>query len=87
MGGITSSIRGRFPPPPTFMEKDLPLLHGRVSIITGGYSGCEFELVEMLFQAGGKTYIAGRDEGQTKRTIGEILQTRGATDTTGVAGL
>lgn len=49
-----------FPPTPTLTEANLPSQKGKVFIVTGGASGVGFELCKILYQAGGKVYIAGR---------------------------
>ncbi|KAF2094813.1 NAD(P)-binding protein [Rhizodiscina lignyota] len=49
-----------FPPTPTLTEANLPSQKGRVFIVTGGYSGIGLELARILYNAGGKVYIAGR---------------------------
>ncbi|KAK4502037.1 hypothetical protein PRZ48_007848 [Zasmidium cellare] len=49
-----------FPPRPTLTEVNLPSQKGRVFIVTGGASGVGFELCKILYQAGGKVYLAGR---------------------------
>ncbi|KAL2219685.1 hypothetical protein M432DRAFT_662271 [Thermoascus aurantiacus ATCC 26904] len=73
MGSVISVIRSRFPPPPTFAEKDIPPLNGRVFIVTGGYSGVGLELARMLFHAGGKVYIAGRSKQKAEAAMKDIL--------------
>ncbi len=49
-----------YPPSPTLTERNLPNQKGKVFIITGGASGIGLELATILYQAGGKIYIAGR---------------------------
>ncbi|KAL8714009.1 MAG: hypothetical protein Q9220_002155 [cf. Caloplaca sp. 1 TL-2023] len=61
-----------FPPPPTLTEANLPSQKGKVFIVTGGYSGIGFELCQILYQAGGKIYLAGRSEAKTQAAIEEI---------------
>lgn len=61
-----------FPPNPTLTEKNLPSQKGKVFIITGGASGIGYQLAAILFQAGGKVYIAGRSEANAMRAIEEI---------------
>lgn len=73
MGSVISVIRSRFPPPPTFTEKDIPPLNGRVFIVTGGYSGVGLELARMLFHAGGKVYIASRSKQKAEAAMKDIL--------------
>ncbi|KAE8555699.1 hypothetical protein EYB25_000397 [Talaromyces marneffei] len=61
-----------FPPQPTLTEVNLPSQKGKVFIVTGGYSGVGYELVTMLYQAGGKVYLAGRSEDKANAAIAEI---------------
>jgi NAD(P)-dependent dehydrogenase (short-subunit alcohol dehydrogenase family) len=58
-----------FPPQPTLTEKNLASQNGKVFIVTGGASGVGLELAKILFQAGGKVYIAGRSEVNARRAI------------------
>ncbi|KAK9238845.1 hypothetical protein V1525DRAFT_82374 [Lipomyces kononenkoae] len=66
MGGILAQ---NFPPSPTFTEKNVPSLAGKVFIVTGGNSGVGLELVKILYSKGGTVYIAGRSP---KKTAAEI---------------
>lgn len=68
--GVTYSQM--FPPSPTFTESNLPSQHGKVFIITGGYSGVGFELAKILFSANGTVYVAGRDEARASAAIEQI---------------
>ncbi|KAL8948521.1 MAG: hypothetical protein Q9222_005302 [Ikaeria aurantiellina] len=61
-----------FPPKPTLTEANLPSQKGKVFIVTGGYSGVGLELCKILYQAGGKIYIAGRSEAKAQAAIAEI---------------
>ncbi|KAF4439934.1 hypothetical protein F53441_12435 [Fusarium austroafricanum] len=63
-----------FPPKPHFTEENLTSQEGRVFIVTGGYSGVGFELSRMLYQAGGRVYIAGRSVEQGEAAILEIVK-------------
>ena len=56
-----------FPPTPTLTEANLPSQKGKVFIVTGGASGVGFELCSILYQKGGKVYLAGRS--RSKRTV------------------
>lgn len=69
MGAMWSQF---FPPHPTLTEANLPSQKGKVFIVTGGYSGVGYELVTMLYQAGGKVYLAGRSEEKANAAIAEI---------------
>lgn len=68
--GVT--ISQLFPPRPTFTEADLPSLKGRVFIVTGGASGIGYQLASILYNAGGRVYIAGRSEANARRSISDI---------------
>ncbi|CEO60955.1 hypothetical protein PMG11_05394 [Penicillium brasilianum] len=61
-----------FPPKPTLTETNLPSQKGKVFIVTGGYSGVGFELCKILYQAGGKVYLAGRSEEKALQAIADI---------------
>jgi NAD(P)-dependent dehydrogenase (short-subunit alcohol dehydrogenase family) len=65
-----------FPPAPTITEASLPSQEGRVFIVTGGYSGVGFELCAILYRAGGKVYLAGRDEEKGLAAIVKIKAQR-----------
>ncbi|KAF6807481.1 putative short-chain dehydrogenase [Colletotrichum sojae] len=60
------------PPPPSFVEDDLPTQEGRVFIVTGGYSGIGYELSRMIWRRGGVVYIAGRDPEKARQAISAI---------------
>ena len=61
-----------FPPNPTLTESNLPSQKGKVFIVTGGYSGVGLELCIILYQAGGKVYLAGRSEAKAQEAISHI---------------
>ena len=61
-----------FPPPPTLTEANLPSQKGKVFIVTGGASGVGFELCTILYQAGGKIYLAGRSEANAQSAMSKI---------------
>lgn len=61
-----------FPPRPTLTETNLPSQKGKVFIVTGGTSGVGFELCALLYQAGGKVYLAGRSESNAQAAISKI---------------
>ena len=67
-----------FPPAPTFTDKDLPSLAGKVFIVTGAASGLGFELAKIIYLAGGTVYIAARSVSRCDDAIEKIkVQTRG----------
>ena len=80
MGAGLSQI---FPPSPPLTEKNVPSLKGKVFIVTGGASGVGYELSKILFQAGGKVYIAGRSEEKAQNAISEIKALDRDTSTAG----
>jgi NAD(P)-dependent dehydrogenase (short-subunit alcohol dehydrogenase family) len=61
-----------FPPQPTLTEANLSSQHGKVFIVTGGASGIGFELVRILYHAGGTVYIGGRNEKKALQAIDAI---------------
>ena len=61
-----------FPPQPTLTEANLPSQNGKVFLVTGGYSGVGLELCRILYQAGGRVYLAGRSEAKAKDAISQI---------------
>ena len=69
MGVIFSQF---FPPKPTLTEANLPSQKGKVFIVTGGASGVGFELCAILYQAGGKVYLAGRSEANAQSAMSKI---------------
>jgi NAD(P)-dependent dehydrogenase (short-subunit alcohol dehydrogenase family) len=80
MGAALSQV---FPPSPPLTEKNLPSQDGKVFIVTGGASGMGYEIARILFQAGGKVYIAGRSEETAKNAISEIKALKNEKSTTG----
>lgn len=61
-----------FPPAPTLTEANLPSQAGKVFIVTGGASGVGLELCRILYQAGGRVYMAGRSELNAQSAISQI---------------
>ncbi|KAI9690617.1 MAG: hypothetical protein M1820_009974 [Bogoriella megaspora] len=61
-----------FPPRPTLTEANLPSQKGKVFLVTGGYSGVGYELCAILYQAGGKVYLAGRSSTKARDAIRSI---------------
>lgn len=68
-----STLSAFFPPPPTFLPKDLPSLKGRVHIITGAASGIGYELAKILYLKGGVVYIAARSTQRCNGAIEKLL--------------
>src|SRR5690348_4263553 len=61
-----------FPPSPAFTEANISSQKGKVFIVTGGTSGIGFELCRVLYQAGGKVYLASRSEEDANVAIEKI---------------
>jgi NAD(P)-dependent dehydrogenase (short-subunit alcohol dehydrogenase family) len=61
-----------FPPTPSFTEKNLPRQDGKVFIVTGAASGIGYQLAKMLYEAGGKVYVAGRSEAKAQEAMTQI---------------
>ena len=61
-----------FPPKADLTEANLPSQEGKVFIVTGGYSGIGFELCTILYNAGGKVYLAGRSQEKAEAAIAKI---------------
>ncbi|KAI3331565.1 NAD(P)-binding protein [Xylariaceae sp. AK1471] len=60
---MASFIKGVFTEKPKFLEKDIPDLHGKVFIITGGTGGIGLELAKILYHANAsRIYLLGRSE-------------------------
>ncbi|KAF9442867.1 NAD(P)-binding protein [Macrolepiota fuliginosa MF-IS2] len=57
-------------------EEDLGDLHGKVTIITGGYSGIGYSTTQFLVRKGARVYLATRNEQGTKEAI-ERLEKEG----------
>lgn len=75
---MVSVFSAIFPPAPSFTEKDLPSLKGKVFIITGAASGVGFELAKMLYVAGGSVYVTARSVSRCEGAIQKIkAQTSG----------
>ncbi len=53
-------------------EANLPGQKGKVFVVTGGASGVGLELCALLYQAGGKVYLAGRSETKAEAAITKI---------------
>lgn len=61
-----------FPPAPSFTEKNLASLTGKVFIVTGAASGVGFELAKILYIAGGNVYVSARSASQCESAINLI---------------
>ncbi|KAF2648230.1 NAD(P)-binding protein [Lophiostoma macrostomum CBS 122681] len=64
-----------FLPEPPITSKNCPDQHGRVFIVTGGYSGIGFELCSILYKRNATVYIAGRSDAKGFDAISNIQKT------------
>ena len=69
MGNTFSRL---FPPHATLTDRNLPSQKGKVFIVTGNYSGIGYELVTILFRAGGIVYVEGGSEAKAQECIEEL---------------
>jgi NAD(P)-dependent dehydrogenase (short-subunit alcohol dehydrogenase family) len=69
MGAIMNQL---LPPKPTYTEKNVTSLTGKVFIVTGGNSGVGLALVKILYSNGGTIYIASRSASQIATAIEEV---------------
>lgn len=69
---MPSAFSQAFPPAPTFTEKDVGSLKGKVIIVTGSASGVGYELAKLLYGQGGNIYIAARSSEKVNRAIESI---------------
>ncbi|KAK2593192.1 short-chain alcohol dehydrogenase [Conoideocrella luteorostrata] len=67
-----SMLHQNFPGTPTFTEKDIPDLAGKVYIVTGSNSGVGKELARILYSANATVYVACRTESKAQKAIEEI---------------
>lgn len=67
-----STLSTFFPPPPSFTDKHLPSLVGKVFIVTGAASGVGIELAKILYSAGGTVYIGARSESRCAGAISKL---------------
>ena len=72
MGGAITQL---FPPSPTFTEKNIPSLVGKVYIVTGGNAGVGLEVVKILYSKGATVYVAGRSAAKIATEIESIKST------------
>jgi retinol dehydrogenase-12 len=63
-----------YPPKPTFTEKNLPDLSGKVYLITGGTSGIGLALAKILYSKNAKVYITSRTDASAEKAIAGIKE-------------
>jgi retinol dehydrogenase 12 len=67
-----SMLRQNFPGAPTFTEKNIPDLAGKVFLITGANSGIGKELARLLYAANATVYMACRTETKARTAMHDI---------------
>ncbi|CAG8974766.1 hypothetical protein HYALB_00000378 [Hymenoscyphus albidus] len=73
MGARLSSLWTQHHPPiPTFTERDLPSLDGKVYIVSGSNTGVGKELARVLYSKDAKVYIAARSKTKADDAIQDI---------------
>jgi retinol dehydrogenase-12 len=80
---MPSTFSALFPPAPTFTDKDLQYLSGKVYIVTGAASGVGFELAKILYVAGGTVHIAARSRSRCEGAIEKIKTQTGGRNSAG----
>ncbi|KAI1195136.1 hypothetical protein F5X97DRAFT_309092 [Nemania serpens] len=61
-----------WPGKPGIVEKDVPDLNGKVTIVTGSNTGLGKELAQILYAKNAKVYMLARSEEKTKKAIESI---------------
>ncbi|KAH8785553.1 hypothetical protein F5883DRAFT_88403 [Diaporthe sp. PMI_573] len=72
MGIIFSAVSQAFPPKPTFTEKDIGNLSGKVYVVTGANTGLGKEIAQILYSKDAKIYCAARSKEKAEGAIGAI---------------
>ncbi|KAG6359350.1 hypothetical protein INS49_012871 [Diaporthe citri] len=72
MGIIFSAISQAFPPKPSFTEKDIGNLSGKVYIVTGANTGLGKEIAQILYSKDAKVYCAARSREKAQGAINAI---------------
>ncbi|KAI0525390.1 hypothetical protein F5B22DRAFT_589735 [Xylaria bambusicola] len=60
------------PSKPVLIEKDVPDLKGKVTIVTGSNTGLGKEIAQILYSKNAKVYMLARSEEKTKKAIDSI---------------
>ncbi|KUL91657.1 hypothetical protein ZTR_01259 [Talaromyces verruculosus] len=66
------AIDQAFPPTPSFTEKDIPDLTGKVAIVTGSSSGVGFQSATILYSKNATVYLAARSSDKAAKAITAI---------------
>ncbi|KAG9697835.1 hypothetical protein KCU95_g3346, partial [Aureobasidium melanogenum] len=61
-----------YPPSPTFTEKNVPDLTGKVYVVTGSNTGVGKQVAQILYSKNAKVYIAARSEEKARQAISDI---------------
>ncbi|KAK4242836.1 NAD(P)-binding protein [Achaetomium macrosporum] len=69
MGGVFTQF---FPPKPTFTERDVPDLSGKVYIVTGSNTGIGYGLAGLLYARNASVYIAARSQEKANAAIEKL---------------
>ncbi|KAL7626539.1 short-chain alcohol dehydrogenase [Parahypoxylon ruwenzoriense] len=69
-----SSIRQVFPGKPTYTEKDIPDLTGKVYLVTGANTGVGKEVAQILFSKNATVWVAARNEEKARNAIQSIQE-------------
>lgn len=72
---FSSQFTQMFPPRPSFTEKDISDLSGKVYIVTGSNTGVGKEVTQILYSKNAKVYVATRSEERANQAITNIKQT------------
>ncbi|EJD04808.1 NAD-binding protein [Fomitiporia mediterranea MF3/22] len=81
MGQMITTLRAAYdqsrPPKTKFTVDDIPDLSGKVTIVTGGYTGIGLETAKALLRHNAKVYIAGRNKAKADAAISELNKETG----------
>ncbi|KAK8029893.1 hypothetical protein PG993_011184 [Apiospora rasikravindrae] len=72
MPGTISFMKQSFPGSPTFTDKDVPDLTGKVIIVTGSNTGLGKEIARIVYSKNAKVYMMARSEDKTLRAMEDI---------------
>ncbi|KAI3321847.1 NAD(P)-binding protein [Xylariaceae sp. AK1471] len=71
-GLISTTWQFLLPSKPRLIEKDVPDLKGKVTIVTGSNTGLGKEIAQILYSKNAKVYMLARSEEKTKKAIESI---------------